>query len=154
QNPRLYLQNAGLVYVLPIVLAGLLAWRYMDNLHVSTARFKDQLPVFRKPHTWVMSFLYIGTFGSFIGFSAAFPLLITKTFPGQVAAGYAFLGPLVGSLSRPVGGWLSDRVGGARVTAVTFAVMAACVPGVITAVHARNWPGYLAAFLAIFVSTG
>ncbi len=154
QNPRLYLQNAGLVYVLPILLAGLLAWRYMDNLRVTTSRFRDQLPVFRKPHTWVMSFLYIGTFGSFIGFSAAFPLLITKTFPGQVAASYAFLGPLVGSLSRPVGGWLSDRVGGARVTAVTFAAMAACVPCVIAAVHAKNWPAYLAAFLAIFVSTG
>ena len=154
QKPRVYLQNAGLVYVLPIVLAAVLAWRYMDNLRVSTARFAEQRPVLRRRHTWVMSFLYVGTFGSFIGFSAAFPLLIAKTFPDVSAASFAFLGPLVGSLSRPFGGWLADRVGGARVTVVVFAVQAACVPWVIASVHARNWPSYLAAFLAMFVTTG
>ncbi len=154
QKPRMYLQNAGLVYVLPIVLAAVLAWRYMDNLSVSSATFAEQRPVLRRRHTWVMSFLYVGTFGSFIGFSAAFPLLITKTFPAVSAASFAFLGPLVGSLSRPFGGALADRVGGARVTVAVFAVQGACIPWVIASVHARSWPSYLAAFLAMFVTTG
>ena len=71
-----------------------------------------------EPHTWVMSFLYIGTFGSFIGYAAAFPLLIKGQFPDVNVTAYAFLGALVGSLVRPLGGRLADRVGGARVTAL------------------------------------
>src|SRR6266542_208161 len=87
-------------------------------------------------------------------FSAVSPLLITKTFPAVSAASFAFLGPLVGSLSRPFGGALADRVGGARVTVAVFAVQGACIPWVIASVHARSWPSYLAAFLAMFVTTG
>ena len=154
QRPGVHLQNAGLVYAVPIVLAALLAWRFMDNLRVSSASFAQQRPVLRNRHTWILSGLYVGTFGSFIGFSAAFPLLISKTFPGVAAVSWAFLGPLVGSLSRPFGGWLADRLGGARVTAAVFAGQAACVPWVIASVHARSWPSYLAAFLTMFVITG
>jgi len=121
---------------------------------VSRASLAQQRPVLRNRHTWIMSGLYVGTFGSFIGFSAAFPLLIAKTFPGVSAVSYAFLGPLVGSLSRPLGGALADRYGGARVTAAVFAGQAACIPWVIGSVHAHNWPSYLAAFLTMFVITG
>ena len=67
----------------------------------------------KRKHTWIMACLYIGTFGSFIGYSAAFPLLIKTQFPAITIA-IAFLGPLVGSLSRPLGGWLADKIGGAR----------------------------------------
>jgi MFS transporter, NNP family, nitrate/nitrite transporter len=148
------LRNAGLVYLPAIVLAAGLAWRYMDNLRVASVGFARQRAVLRNPHTWILSGLYVGTFGSFIGFSAAFPLLIAKSFPAVSAVSYAFLGPLVGSLSRPLGGWLADRVGGARVTAAVSAAQAACVPWVIGSVHARSWPSYLAAFLTMFVVTG
>src|SRR5438874_13800924 len=87
----------------------------------------------RNRQTWIMSFLYIGTFGSFIGFSFALPLVIKNTFPEFLAhhpfiatylAGLGFIGALVGSLARPIGGWLSDRVGGTRVTLATFVGLA------------------------------
>ena len=88
-----------------------------------------------------MSFLYIGTFGSFIGYSAAMPLLIKLNFWNQPLpavpgiginfAYYAFLGALVGSIARPFGGWLADRYGGARVTLWTFVAMIAGTLGVI-----------------------
>src|SRR5438874_12602578 len=79
----------------------------------------------RNRQTWIMSMLYIGTFGSFIGYSFALPLVIKNTFPEFLAhhafianylAGLAFVGALAGSLARPLGGWMSDRIGGARVT--------------------------------------
>ena len=88
----------------------------------------------RDPHTWVIAFLYIGTFGSFIGFSFAFGQVLQDQFGAHfLAAGkvdpvkiayLTFLGPLLGSLSRPVGGRLADRIGGARTTFWSFAAMA------------------------------
>jgi NNP family nitrate/nitrite transporter-like MFS transporter len=77
-----------------------------------------QFSIFGMKHTWIMTLLYIMTFGSFIGYSAAFPLTI-KVFFGKAGvnpATYAFLGPLVGSLIRPIGGWLSDKLRGSVVT--------------------------------------
>src|SRR5262249_1054596 len=82
------------------------AFLFMNNLTSARSSFKDQLVIVKRKHTWVMSYIYIGTFGSFIGYSAAFPLLIKTQFP-EVTVAIAFLGPLVGSLSRPLGGWLS-----------------------------------------------
>jgi NNP family nitrate/nitrite transporter-like MFS transporter len=101
-----------------------------------------------------MSGLYIGTFGSFIGFSAALPLLIRSEFPEVKGMLYAALGPLVGSLSRPLGGWLSDRFGGARVTAATFLVMAGGVGAVLASLSAGRFPLFLGAFLLLFVAAG
>src|SRR5206468_6656379 len=104
-------------------------------------------------HTWVMSWLYIGTFGSFIGYSAAFPLLLKTQFP-QVTLNLAFLGPLVGSLARPLGGLLADKIGGARVTFWNFVAMGAATVGVMHFVDTRNFVGFLMMFLALFVTTG
>src|SRR5207248_1222562 len=89
------------------------------NLTSARSSFKDQLVIVKRKHTWVMSYIYIGTFGSFIGYSAAFPLLIKTQFPAY-SVGLAFLGPLVGSLSRPFGGLLADKIGGANVTFWNF----------------------------------
>jgi nitrate/nitrite transporter NarK len=100
-----------------------------------------------------MSYIYIGTFGSFIGYSAAFPLLIKTQFPA-VTVGIAFLGPLVGSLSRPLGGLLADKVGGAIVTFWNFIAMAAATIGVMYFVEAKDFIGFLAMFLVLFVTTG
>ena len=86
-------------------------------------------------HTWIMSFLYIGTFGSFIGYSFAFGLVLQTQFgrtPLQ-AASLTFIGPLLGSLIRPVGGRLADRYGGARITLWNFVGMAAATGGVLVA---------------------
>src|SRR5437588_6792625 len=100
-----------------------------------------------------MSYIYIGTFGSFIGSSAAFPLLIKTQFT-EVTVAIAFLGPLVGSLSRPVGGLLSDKVGGAIVTFWNFIAMGAATIGVMYFVEIKDFTGFLAMFLILFVTTG
>jgi NNP family nitrate/nitrite transporter-like MFS transporter len=149
----LYLQNAGLMWLPLIALAVFGAYRYMNNLTTARSTFKDQVVITRRKHTWVMSWLYIGTFGSFIGYSAAFPLLLKTQFPA-VGVGIAFLGPLVGSVSRPFGGWLADKVGGARVTFFNFVVMGAATIGVMYYVDIKSFPGFLAMFLVLFVTTG
>src|SRR6202171_429963 len=106
-----YLQNAGLMWLLPLVIAVTGAALFMNNLTSARSTFKDQLAVVGRRHTWIMSYIYIGTFGSFIGYSAAFPLLMKTQFP-EITVAVAFLGPLVGSLSRPFGGLLADKIGG------------------------------------------
>src|SRR5258707_3503377 len=100
-----------------------------------------------------MSYIYIGTFGSFIGYSAAFPLLIKTQFPAVTIA-IAFMGPLVGSLSRPLGGLLADKVGGAIVTFWNFIAMGAATIGVLYFVGTKDFTGFLVMFLILFVTTG
>src|SRR5579871_528585 len=129
-KPPIFLQNAGLMWMPFILLAAIGAALYMNNLSAARSTFRDQLAVVRQKHTLVMAWLYIGTFGSFIGYSAAFPLLLKTQFPG-VTVVIAFLGPLVGSVARPFGGLLADRIGGARVTRWNFVVMAAATLGVM-----------------------
>src|SRR5437588_2336278 len=149
----LYLQNAGLMWILPLAIAVVGAFFFMNNLTSARSSFKDQLVIVKRKHTWVMSYIYIGTFGSFIGYSAAFPLLIKTQFPA-VTVGIAFLGPLVGSLSRPLGGWLADKVGGAIVTFWDFLAMAAATIGVMYFVNIKDFAGFLTMFLILFVTTG
>jgi NNP family nitrate/nitrite transporter-like MFS transporter len=149
----IYIQNAGLMWMLPLMVAVFCAWRYMNNLTTAKSSFSDQLVITKRKHTWVMSWIYIGTFGSFIGYSAAFPLLIKTQFPA-VTIGIAFLGPLVGSISRPFGGLLADRIGGATVTFWNFVLMSAATLGVMYYVEIKSFPGFLAMFLVLFVATG
>jgi MFS transporter, NNP family, nitrate/nitrite transporter len=148
------LARAGYVWGLLALVSAGCAWFFMNNLSVSLASFSEQIKVVRHKHTWIMSWLYVGTFGSFIGYSAAFPLLIGLQFPDVSIANFAFLGALIGSVARPFGGWLADRLGGARVTFWNFVAMAAATVVVITAVNAGSWPLFLGAFLLVFVTTG
>jgi NNP family nitrate/nitrite transporter-like MFS transporter len=149
----LYLQNAGLLWLLPLAIAVIGAALFMHNLTNARSTFKDQLVIVRRKHTWVMSYLYIGTFGSFIGYSAAFPLLIKTQFP-QITISVAFLGPLVGSLARPLGGLLADKIGGAIVTFWNFIAMSAATLGVMYFVDVKDFQGFLIMFLILFVTTG
>jgi NNP family nitrate/nitrite transporter-like MFS transporter len=149
----IFLQNAGLMWLLPLAIAVFGAVFYMNNLAMAKASIKDQLAIVKSKHTWIMSYVYIGTFGSFIGYSAAFPLLIKTQFP-TVTIGIAFLGPLVGSLSRPCGGLLADKVGGAIVTFWNFIAMGAATIGVLYFVGIKDFTGFLAMFLVLFVTTG
>jgi MFS transporter, NNP family, nitrate/nitrite transporter len=144
---------AGLMWVPFILVAAACAFAFMDNLSSARSSFRDQLAVSKRKHTWVISWLYVGTFGSFVGYSAAFPLLLKTQFP-EVTANLAFLGPLVGSLVRPVGGKLADRVGGARVTLWNFAAMTLATLGVLSFLRAHAFLPFLAAFLVLFVTTG
>ncbi len=129
------------------------AFFFMNNLTSARSTFKDQLAIVKRKHTWIMSYIYIGTFGSFIGYSAAFPLLIKTQFPAVTVA-IAFLGPLVGSLSRPLGGLLADKIGGAKVTFWNFIAMGAATIGVMYFVDIKGFAGFLTMFLILFVTTG
>ncbi len=149
----LYLQNAGLMWLLPLTIAVIGAYLFMNNLTDARSTFKDQLIIVKRKHTWIMSYIYIGTFGSFIGYSAAFPLLLKTQFPGGTIA-IAFLGPLVGSVSRPLGGLLADKIGGAKVTFWNFIAMGAATIGVMYFVEVKGFAGFLAMFLVLFVTTG
>ncbi len=149
-----HLTSPAVVWAGLALLAAACAWMFMDNLAGTRSSFRDQVGVARDRQTWVMSLLYIGTFGSFIGYSGALPLLIQTQFPEVYGTQYAFLGALVGSLFRPVGGRLSDRIGGARVTAWTFAGLGIGVVAVIWSLQAhRFWP-FLLAFMTLFVLSG
>ncbi|MFG1653474.1 nitrate/nitrite transporter [Micromonospora sp. NPDC049275] len=147
------------IYLPAIVLAALGSAMYMDNLSHARNEKRAMRDVTREPHTWIMSLLYIGTFGSFIGFGFAFGQVLqvqfADTFDTPVKAAYlTFLGPLLGSLIRPVGGVLADRLGGARVTFVNFVAMAAGASVVLLASQQRSLPLYLVGFIALFVFSG
>jgi Nitrate/nitrite transporter len=122
---------AGFIWVPFIIAATIAAWFGMNDIASAKASFKDQAVIFKRKHNWLMCWLYTGTFGSFIGYSAGLPMLIKTLFPDLNPTQYAFLGPLVGALSRPFGGWLADKLGGARVTFWNFMVMTIAVFGVL-----------------------
>ena len=127
----MWLQNAGFIWVPFIVASAFAAWFGMNDIASAKASFAEQAVIFQRKHNWIMCWLYTGTFGSFIGYSAGFPLLAKTQFPEVNALAYAFLGPLVGALSRSLTGWVSDKYGGGRVTFWVFVGMAIGVVGVL-----------------------
>ncbi len=153
-----WLQNAAFVWVPLIVAAALLAWFGMNDVASAKASFRDQSIIFRRKHNWITSLLYVGTFGSFIGFSAGLALLTKSSFPAVDPTRYAFIGPLLGGLARPAGGWLADRLGGARVTLGTFVVMGLAALGVVAFLphHGAggSFAGFLGMFVVLFAATG
>ncbi len=155
---EVWAQNAAFIWVPFIIIASMLAWVGMHDIADAKASFRDQAVIFKRKHNWIMCFLYLGTFGSFIGFSAGFPLLIKYLYPEIRPLQYAWLGPLVGALARPFGGWLSDRMGGARVTFWTFFWMILGVLGVMASLPGGQSPGnfygFLLSFLFLFFLTG
>jgi NNP family nitrate/nitrite transporter-like MFS transporter len=175
----IHLERAAWVYAGLAVAATVAAYFFMDNLGTAKTDTKSQLSVLKNKQTWVMSFLYIGTFGSFIGYSAAMPLLIKLNFwvpePAPLGTGiyfayFAFLGALVGSITRPFGGWLSDKYGGAKVTMGAFLAIILFTLGVLwtlmqltpnptanpaIATENESWfPVFLGFFLLVFAATG
>jgi MFS transporter, NNP family, nitrate/nitrite transporter len=146
-------------YIPLIVVAAVCSAFYMDNLSQARNEKRAMRDACREGHTWIMSLLYIGTFGSFIGFGFAFGQVLQVQFKSQFstpieAAYLTFLGPLLGSLIRPVGGALADRLGGAKVTFVNFIAMAAGAGVVLLASQVRSLPLYLVGFIALFVFSG
>ncbi len=135
---------------------------------------REQFGIFREKHNWVMTWLYVMTFGSFIGYANAFPKLIDDVFgvyrvgpnagelTGLSSAGYIFIGAGVGALIRPVGGWLSDKLGGARVTHWDTIVMivATTVAGYLCAIAMKSerpqqyFLPFLLTFIVLFATTG
>ncbi|MBA4860360.1 NarK/NasA family nitrate transporter [Streptomyces sp. PSKA54] len=144
------------IYIPFIVISAVCAALFMDSIASvknDTGAAKEAV---RDAHTWIMSFLYIGTFGSFIGYSFAFGLVLQTQFgrtPLQ-AASVTFIGPLLGSLIRPFGGWLADKYGGARITLWNFAAMAVATSVIVMASMEKSLPLFTTAFIALFVLTG
>jgi NNP family nitrate/nitrite transporter-like MFS transporter len=163
--------NISMWIVLPstIILTVVLMGMMQEPFKISLT---PQYRIFKNKHNWIMTWLYTMTFGSFIGYSAALPLLIQIVFgelpdesPNPNAINpfaYAWLGPLVGSLIRPVGGWLSDKLGGAIVTQWDTVVMIGSALGVayyIQKATASQTPEvyfipFLILFLILFITTG
>jgi len=158
ETRQMWLQNAGFIWVPFIIVASLAAWFGMNDIADAKASFADQAVIFKRKHNWLMCWLYLGTFGSFIGYSAGFPLLIKSQFPSVNALQYAYLGPLVGALIRPAGGWLSDRLGGARVTFWNFIAMGLAVAGVLyflpSGPAGGSFQGFLVMFMLLFTTAG
>jgi NNP family nitrate/nitrite transporter-like MFS transporter len=155
EHPRLIL----LVYIPLIVAAAVGAAVVMDNLTTARNQPRAMREATREPHTWIMSFLYIGTFGSFIGFGFAFGQVLQNQFTGSfatplAAASLTWLGPLLGSLIRPVGGSLADRFGGARITCWNFVAMALGAGVVWTASQVESLPLFVVGFVLLFVLSG
>ncbi|OBK51257.1 nitrate/nitrite transporter [Mycobacterium kubicae] len=161
------------VYLVLLAIAAVGAAMYMDNLEQYRIELRTMRAVLKEPHTWVISLLYIGTFGSFIGFSFAFGQVLQINFiaGGQSAAQaslhaaqIAFLGPLLGSLSRVYGGRLADRVGGGRITLAAFCSMILAAGILVLAstfgdhatgpVPAATMIGYVVGFVALFILSG
>lgn len=161
------------IYLVLIGLAALGAALFMDNLQNQRSNLGALVEALRYKHSWVMSFLYIGTFGSFIGFSFAFGQVLQINFlaggdtPAQAAlhaASISFIGPLLGSISRPFGGKLADRIGGGKITLYTFVAMifAAGIlvvtgmidDGMTGAVTNSQMTGYVVGFIVLFILSG
>jgi NNP family nitrate/nitrite transporter-like MFS transporter len=158
QTLQIWAQNAAWIWVPFIALGAFFAWFGMNDIADARASFSDQAVIFRRKHNWLMCWLYLGTFGSFIGYAAGFPLLIKSQFPEVNPLHYAWMGPLVGAVIRPFGGWLSDTLGGARVTFWNFIVMALAVIGVLyflpSGGSGGDFAGFLAMFMLLFLTTG
>ena len=154
----LWLQNAGFVWVPFLLIATVAAWFGMNDIASAKASFSEQAVIFSRKHNWIMCWLYTGTFGSFIGYAAGFPLLMKTQFPEVNALQFAFLGPLVGALSRSLTGWISDKWGGARVTFWIFLLMIVAVGGVLYFLSIKDQPGafwgFFAMFMILFFATG
>lgn len=151
-GPRLLLG----IYIPLVVVSAVCAALFMNNLAPVKNDTGASKEAVRDPHTWIMSFLYIGTFGSFIGYSFAFGLVLQTQFgrtPLQ-AASITFIGPLLGSLIRPLGGWLADRYGGARITLWNFLGMGAATAVVVLASVEKSLALFTGAFIVLFVLTG
>jgi len=158
-----HLSYAGLMWLPFIVIAAMGAWLFMDSITDAKGDARSYTKSLKHTQTWVMSLLYIGTFGSFIGYAFALPLVVKNTFPeflgshpfiATYLAGLGFVGALIGSVARPFGGWMSDRLGGARVTLAVFLGEAIFTVTAIVGVNEHSFPLFFGSFMAIFLLAG
>jgi NNP family nitrate/nitrite transporter-like MFS transporter len=159
-SSSMYLQNAAYIWIPFILIGAVMAWISLRSVPLK-ASFREQTDIFKNKHTWLMTSLYVMTFGSFSGFAAAFPLLIKQVYGGFDNAPdpltYAFLGPLVGAAIRAAFGPISDKFGGARVTMLSGLGLLACTIGVTfytEPTSTAQFGGFLGFMLGIFLFSG
>lgn len=154
----IWLENAAWIWVPFLAVATLAAWFGMNDLAAAKSSLREQLPVLKRGHLWIMAVLYLATFGSFIGFSAGFAMLSKTQFPDVVILHYAFFGPFLGALARSAGGIISDRFGGVRVTLINFVLMtlfaALLFLTLPDANHAGSFGTFFAVFMGLFLTAG
>lgn len=162
KNKEIYIQSASFWYLPLLIIMGIISWLYLKSVPV-TASFKEQLDIFSNKHTWYCTVTYIMTFGTFAGLAAAFPLMIKFLYgdfpnaPDPLA--YAFYGPLIGSASRVLFGFIADKVGGAILTTVTgIGILVGSIilvtQGLVTPTSMDQFPMFVAVILVIFFFTG
>ncbi|MEY2192002.1 MFS transporter [Neobacillus sp. BF23-41] len=150
---QVWVQNGALIWIIPIILFALFALLGMNNLPLEKPKLSNQLKVFKRKHMYLITVLYIMSFGSFIGYSAAFPLLLKGEFPEINFLQLVFIGPLLGALGRPVGGYLADKFGGAKVSLLVIGIMILGVTGVLIFIsdNSRSFLGFFLSFLLLFI---
>jgi MFS transporter, NNP family, nitrate/nitrite transporter len=168
-------------YLVLLSIAAVGAALFMDNLSNQRTNGRSMIDVMGYRDSWLIALLYIGTFGSFIGFSFAFGQVLQISFLANLshgakvtpamtahaalhAAQIAFIGPLLGSIARPLGGWLSDRIGGSRLTLYTFVTMIAAAGWLVVfgeigdarhgALSGSSLAAYVFGFVALFILSG
>lgn len=161
-SSNIYLQSASFWYVPILIVIAVLAWIYLRRIPVK-ASFKEQLDIFRNKHTWFCTITYMMTFGTFAGLSAAFPLMIKTLYGGFEGApdplAYAFYGPLIGSASRVLFGFIADKTGGAILTSITGIGLATGVimlitMGLVAPEGMAQFPMFVGVIFALFFFTG
>lgn len=160
KESSIFLQNASWIWVPFVLIGAVVAWFGLRSVPVQ-ASFKEQLDIFKDKHTWLMTSLYVMTFGSFSGLAATFPLLIKQLFGGFENApdplAFAFLGPLVGALIRAAAGPVADKLGGAKVTLVSALGLTVCSVLMVPYAAPQSmaaWPGFLWLMLGLFLFSG
>ncbi|EBP7689896.1 NarK family nitrate/nitrite MFS transporter [Salmonella enterica] len=153
----LALTNAAWIWVPLLAVATLAAWFGMNDIGSSKASVVSQLPVLKRLHLWLLSLLYLATFGSFIGFSAGFAMLAKTQFPDVNILQLAFFGPFIGALARSAGGVISDKFGGVRVTLINFIFMAlftALLFLTLPSSGAGSFSAFYLVFMGLFLTAG
>lgn len=158
----IYLQNAALWYVPLIIIWTVVCWMFLRSIPIK-ASFKEQLDIFKDKHTWFCTITYLMTFGTFAGLSAAFPLMMKSLYGNFPDAPdplkYAFYGPLIGSLSRVIFGFISDRTGGAILTTITGVGLIAgsillVTMGLVAPTSMDSFPMFVTVIFGMFFFTG
>jgi MFS transporter, NNP family, nitrate/nitrite transporter len=155
----LHLENAALVWVPLILICAAAIWFWTEDYPAPRRTLASQLVAGKRLHTWVLSYLYFLTFGGFVAMGASLPLIIHEVF-GEAPGGapspllYAPVGPLVGTLARPLGGWLADRFGAGRVTGVATGVMALGGFGLSAFLEPHQFTGFFLVILLICTASG
>lgn len=158
-DQKIWLQNAALIWVpLLIILSAIALWK-MNDLPVVKASFKQQLSVLKDSKMWILSLLYLGTFGSFIGFSAGFAMLSQTEFPQVDITIFAFWGPLIAVVAQPLGGFFSDRFNGTKITMINYLLMIILVILVLLSLPKvlsteGSFTGFYCTFLVMFFNAG
>ncbi|WBF45979.1 nitrate/nitrite transporter NarU [Serratia rubidaea] len=153
----LWLANAAWIWVPLLLAATLAAWVGMNDIASSKASIAEQLPVLKRLHLWLLGLLYLATFGSFIGFSAGFAMLAQTQFPEVDILQLAFFGPFIGALARSLGGVISDKLGGVRVTLINFIFMALFTALLFLTLPGSGSGSFLAfylVFMGLFLTAG